>query len=63
MSRMTSPSTERRYPLATICLFWGLSRATRASAPGKRRTNCTRPGAVAPKARPATPTCWRRSAR
>ena len=25
---MTSPSTERRYPLATICRFWGLSRAT-----------------------------------
>jgi len=28
MSRMTSPSTERRYPLATICRFCGLSRAT-----------------------------------
>ena len=28
MSRMTSPSTECRYPLATICRFWSLSRAT-----------------------------------
>lgn len=28
MSRMTSPSLQRRYPLATICRFWGLSRAT-----------------------------------
>lgn len=28
MSRMTSPSTERHYPLATICRVWGLSRAT-----------------------------------
>ncbi len=23
-SRMTSPSTERRYPLASICRLWGL---------------------------------------
>ena len=28
MSRMTSPSLQRRYPLATICRLWGLSRAT-----------------------------------
>ena len=25
---MTSPSLQRRYPLATICRLWGLSRAT-----------------------------------
>ena len=28
MSRMTSPSLQRHYPLATICRLWGLSRAT-----------------------------------
>lgn len=43
MSRMTSPSLQRHYPLATICRLWGLSRATlhrqraRAAASAPRR--------------------------
>jgi putative transposase len=28
MTRVTSPSVQRRYPLATVCRLWGVSRAT-----------------------------------
>ncbi|WP_101342008.1 hypothetical protein [Cereibacter azotoformans] len=55
MSRRTSPSTERRYPLATICRFWACrGHPSIASACGKRRTTRARPGAAALRVSPAT---------
>lgn len=59
----TSPYAHIRYPMATVCRIWGVSRATlyRHQAVANAANDTHLPRGVARKARAVMPNCWKAS--